>query len=113
MRVLLTCAGTAGHINPAIAVADRLKRLMPETEFLFVGSGKMCIRDRYKAAFNMTQVADYAQNVLGMVPATTESTEYLEVQKEDMAVILESDAPAAENEGSVIGFLTSLMSYFR
>ena len=67
----------------------------------------------YKAAFNMTQVADYAQNVLGMVPATTESTEYLEVQKEDMAVILESDAPAAENEGSVIGFLTSLMSYFR
>jgi hypothetical protein len=67
----------------------------------------------YKAAFNMTQVADYAQNVLGMVPAAEENTEYLEIQKEDMAVILEHDTPTAESGGSVFGFLTSLMSYFR
>ena len=40
MRFLLTCAGTAGHINPAIAVADALKRADPEAEFLFVGSGR-------------------------------------------------------------------------
>ena len=40
MKFLLTCAGTAGHINPAIAVADRLKRLMPDARFLFVGSGR-------------------------------------------------------------------------
>ena len=40
MRYLLTCAGTAGHINPAIAVADALKRADPEAEFLFVGSGR-------------------------------------------------------------------------
>lgn len=40
MRFLLTCAGTAGHINPAIAVADRLKMLMPDAAFLFVGSGR-------------------------------------------------------------------------
>ena len=40
MRFLLTCAGTAGHINPAIAVADALKRADPDAEFLFVGSGR-------------------------------------------------------------------------
>ena len=40
MRFLLTCAGTAGHINPAIAVADALKRAVPEAEFLFIGSGR-------------------------------------------------------------------------
>ena len=42
MRVLLTCGGTAGHINPAIAVADRLRELNSESEFLFLGAeGKM------------------------------------------------------------------------
>lgn len=40
MRYLLTCAGTAGHINPAIAVADALRRADPEAGFLFVGSGR-------------------------------------------------------------------------
>ena len=40
MRYLLTCAGTAGHINPAIAVADALKRADSEAEFLFIGSGR-------------------------------------------------------------------------
>lgn len=42
MKILLTCGGTAGHINPAVAVAGRLKNLMPDCEILFIGAeGKM------------------------------------------------------------------------
>ena len=38
MKVLFACGGTAGHINPAIAVAQRLQALDPKTEVLFVGT---------------------------------------------------------------------------
>ncbi len=38
MRVLFTCGGTAGHINPALGVAGRIKELVPDAEFLFVGA---------------------------------------------------------------------------
>ena len=38
MKILFTCGGTAGHINPAIGVAGRLKELYPDTQILFVGA---------------------------------------------------------------------------
>lgn len=42
MRFVLTCGGTAGHINPALAIAGRLRELMPDCEILFIGAeGKM------------------------------------------------------------------------
>ena len=42
MNFVLTCGGTAGHINPALAVAGRLKELLPDSRFLFLGAeGKM------------------------------------------------------------------------
>ncbi|MDR6405100.1 MULTISPECIES: undecaprenyldiphospho-muramoylpentapeptide beta-N-acetylglucosaminyltransferase [Chryseobacterium] len=42
IRVLLSGGGTGGHIFPAIAIADEIKKRFPDAEFLFIGaSGKM------------------------------------------------------------------------
>ena len=38
MRVILAAGGTAGHINPALAIADKIKYVFPESEILFVGA---------------------------------------------------------------------------
>ena len=38
MRVVFTCGGTGGHINPAIAVAKILKERKPDAQILFVGA---------------------------------------------------------------------------
>ncbi len=42
MRVIISGGGTGGHIFPALAVADKIKEMIPEAEILFVGAnGKM------------------------------------------------------------------------
>lgn len=38
MRFLFATGGTAGHINPAIAVASYIKEQYPESEILFIGT---------------------------------------------------------------------------
>ncbi len=38
MQVLLAGGGTAGHINPAISIADTIKKNEPDSKFLFVGT---------------------------------------------------------------------------
>ena len=38
MKVLLAGGGTAGHINPALAIAGYIKEQEPDTEFLFIGN---------------------------------------------------------------------------
>ncbi len=42
MNFLFACGGTAGHINPAIGVAGRIRELLPDSGILFIGAeGKM------------------------------------------------------------------------
>jgi UDP-N-acetylglucosamine--N-acetylmuramyl-(pentapeptide) pyrophosphoryl-undecaprenol N-acetylglucosamine transferase len=38
MKVLITGGGTAGHINPALAIADTIKKNIPNAEIEFVGT---------------------------------------------------------------------------
>ncbi len=38
MKVIMTGGGTGGHIYPAIAIADKIKRKNPDAEILFVGT---------------------------------------------------------------------------
>lgn len=38
MKVLLTGGGTGGHVNPALAIADTIKRNDPDAEILYIGT---------------------------------------------------------------------------
>ncbi|HQR01159.1 MAG TPA: glycosyltransferase, partial [Ferruginibacter sp.] len=41
-RIIIAGGGTGGHIFPAIAIANALRKIEPQTEILFVGAkGKM------------------------------------------------------------------------
>ncbi|MDR1298644.1 MAG: UDP-N-acetylglucosamine--N-acetylmuramyl-(pentapeptide) pyrophosphoryl-undecaprenol N-acetylglucosamine transferase [Oscillospiraceae bacterium] len=40
IRLVFACGGTAGHVNPALAVADEIKRMLPDSKILFIGAGR-------------------------------------------------------------------------
>lgn len=40
MRVVIACAGTGGHINPGIAIANKIKEEEKTSEILFIGTNR-------------------------------------------------------------------------
>ncbi len=57
MRVILTCGGSGGHVNPAIAIANIIKMNDPSAEILFVGTSRGIENDLVpKAGFKIKHV---------------------------------------------------------
>ena len=44
-RIIFTCGGTAGHVNPAIALAQLMQERDPDREVLFVGADRGLEKD--------------------------------------------------------------------
>lgn len=53
-KIILSGGGTGGHIYPAIAIADEIKRRLPDADILFVGAeGKMEMEKIPKAGYDI------------------------------------------------------------
>lgn len=57
LKVIISGGGTGGHIFPAIAIANALKKLRPDAEFLFVGA---------KGRMEMTKVPEAGYEIVGL-----------------------------------------------
>ena len=44
-RIIITGGGTAGHIYPAVAIIQYINENYPETEILFIGTGRGMEKD--------------------------------------------------------------------
>ncbi|GAB4337665.1 MAG: undecaprenyldiphospho-muramoylpentapeptide beta-N-acetylglucosaminyltransferase [Flammeovirgaceae bacterium] len=54
MKVIISGGGTGGHIYPAIAIADAIKSIEPQTDILFVGAeGRMEMEKVPKAGYRI------------------------------------------------------------
>lgn len=40
MRVIISAAGTGGHINPGIAIANKIKEKEPDSKIIFIGTNR-------------------------------------------------------------------------
>ncbi|MBA3681072.1 MAG: undecaprenyldiphospho-muramoylpentapeptide beta-N-acetylglucosaminyltransferase [Bacteroidetes bacterium] len=58
LKVILSGGGTGGHIFPAIAIANEIKKLVPDSEILFVGAiGKMEMEKVPAAGYRIIGIA--------------------------------------------------------
>lgn len=65
-RVLFTCGGTAGHVNPAIALAQLMAEKNPQTRFLFVGADRGLEKDLVPQAgydFQTVHISSFHRSV--------------------------------------------------
>lgn len=57
MRFIFAAGGTAGHINPALAIADKIKDVLPDSAIMFVGTPEgMEAKLVQKAGYDFTAI---------------------------------------------------------
>lgn len=60
MKVLIAAAGTGGHINPAIAIANKIKEKNPESKIIFVGTNRGLENDLVpRAGYELEKIDAY------------------------------------------------------
>ena len=60
MRVVIAAAGTGGHINPGIAIANKILKEQPNSKIIFIGTNRGLEKDLVpKAGFKLKTVDSY------------------------------------------------------
>ena len=60
MRVIVSAAGTAGHINPALAIANKIREKEPNSEIIFIGTNRGLENDLVpRAGYKLKHIEAY------------------------------------------------------
>lgn len=60
MKILIAAAGTGGHINPGIAIANKIKEKNPKAEIIFVGTNRGLENDLVpRAGYKLEKIEVY------------------------------------------------------
>lgn len=101
MRFLFATGGTAGHINPALAVASYIRETQKDAQILFVGTGdhmesrlvpnagfdfKTIEINGFKRSFSPKAILDNVKTVFKLVKSEHESKKIIEDFKPDVVI---------------------------
>ena len=60
MKVIIAAAGTGGHINPGIAIANKIQQEEPNSEIIFIGTDRGIENDLVpRAGYKLRTVEAY------------------------------------------------------
>lgn len=63
MKAIIAAAGTGGHINPALAIANKIKQEEPNSEIIFVGTDRGLENDLIpRAGYDLKKIEAYGFN---------------------------------------------------
>ena len=63
MKVIIAAAGTGGHINPALAIANKIKQEEPNSKIVFIGTDRGLENDLVpRAGYELKTIDAYGFN---------------------------------------------------
>ncbi len=63
MKVIIAAAGTAGHINPGLSIANKIKEEEPDSEIIFIGTDRGLEKDLVpRAGYELKTIDAYGLN---------------------------------------------------
>lgn len=63
MKAIIAAAGTGGHINPGIAIANKIKQEEPESKIIFIGTNRGLENDLVpRAGYELRNIDSYGIN---------------------------------------------------
>ena len=88
MRVIIAAAGTGGHINPGIAIANKIKEKEPNSEIIFIGTTRGLENDLVpRAGYELKTIEAYglkkeisiknAKNIIKTIASTSKAKKYI------------------------------------
>lgn len=64
MKVIIAAAGTAGHINPGLSIANKIKEEEPNSEIIFIGTDRGLEKDLVpRAGYELKSINAYGLNL--------------------------------------------------
>lgn len=67
MKVIISAGGTGGHIYPALAIVDKIKKMQPDSEFLYIGTHDRMEKDivpKYNIPFETIEIYGFNRKKL-------------------------------------------------
>ena len=63
MRAIIAAAGTAGHINPGLSIANKIKEEEPNSEIIFIGTKRGLEKDLVpRSGYELKTIDAYGLN---------------------------------------------------
>ncbi len=97
MKVVISAAGTGGHINPGIAIANKIKEKEPNSEIIFVGTNRGLENDLVpRAGYKLKHIEAYGlkkdislkniSNIMKTISSIKDAKKILEDFKPDIVI---------------------------
>lgn len=97
MRVIISAAGTGGHINPGIAIANKIKEEEPSSEIIFIGTSRGLETDLVpRAGYELKTLEAYGlkkeisltnlKNMIKTVKSTKNAKKYIKEFNPDVVI---------------------------
>ena len=97
MRVIIAAAGTGGHINPGLAIANKIKEEEPDSEIIFIGTPRGLENDLVpRAGYGLKKINAYGlskklsienlKKICSTISATGDAKKIIKEFKPDVVV---------------------------